>query len=370
MLVSDIIRVLEHIAPPALQESYDNAGLLTGRRDMELRGVLVCLDSTEAIIREAAAKGCNMVVAHHPIIFKGLKSLTGRTYAERAVELAIKEGIAIYAVHTNLDNVLYRGVNQRIGSRLGLQDMRILAPMREQLFKLETFVPHAHAGAVREALFAAGAGNIGNYDACSFNLNGIGTFRPGEGSNPFIGAKGNIHQEEETYIQMIAPRHRESALIQALKAAHPYEEVAYQVLPLMNEWQESGSGLIGHLPEAMDSEAFLHHVQNAMALPAIRVAMGPQKQISKVALCGGAGSFLTKKALQAGADAYITADVKYHEYFDTEDLMWLLDIGHFESEQYTINLIVEVLNEKFPKFAVLLPETNTNPVKYFPKPWI
>ncbi|MBU6325885.1 MAG: Nif3-like dinuclear metal center hexameric protein, partial [Bacteroidetes bacterium] len=199
---------------------------------------------------------------------------------------------------------------------------------------------------------------------------GIGTYRPGEASNPFIGEKGIIHQEEETYIQVIAPRHRETALMQALKAAHPYEEVAYQVVPILNEWQESGSGLIGNLPEAMDSEAFLKHVQSAMELPGIRVAMGPQPYIKKVALCGGAGSFLTKKALQAGADAYITADVKYHEFFDTEEQMWLLDIGHFESEQYTINLIVEVLNENFPKFAVLLPETNTNPVKYFPKPWI
>ncbi|MBU6325756.1 MAG: Nif3-like dinuclear metal center hexameric protein, partial [Bacteroidetes bacterium] len=244
MLVSDIIRVLEHIAPPALQESYDNAGLLTGRRDMEVRGVLVCLDSTEAIIKEAVNRGCNMVVAHHPIIFKGLKSLTGRTYTERAVELAIREGVAIYAIHTNLDNVLYCGVNQRIGSRLGLQDMRILAPMREQLLKLETFVPHSHADMVREALFAAGAGNIGNYDACSFNLSGNGTFRPGAGSNPFLGQEGRIHREEETYIQVIAPRHREAALMQALKAAHPYEEVAYQVVPIMNEWQEIGSGLI------------------------------------------------------------------------------------------------------------------------------
>jgi dinuclear metal center YbgI/SA1388 family protein len=370
MLVADIIRVLEQIAPPALQESYDNAGLITGRRDMEVRGVLVCLDSTEAIIREAALRGCNMVVAHHPIIFKGLKRLTGSTYAERAVELAIREGIAIYAIHTNLDNVLYRGVNQRIGARLGLQDLRILAPMREQLFKLETFVPHAHADVVREALFAAGGGTIGNYDACSFNLSGTGTFRPGAGSNPFVGTAGVIHREEETYIQMIAPRHREAALIQALKAAHPYEEVAYQVLPLLNEWQESGSGLIGQLPEAMESEAFLKHVQQAMELPGIRLAIGPQKHIKRVALCGGAGSFLTKKALQAGADAYITADVKYHEFFDQEEQMWLLDIGHFESEQYTINLIVEVLNENFPKFAVLSQDTNTNPVKYFPKPWI
>lgn len=369
MLVADIIRVLEQIAPPALQESYDNAGLITGRRDMEVRGVLVCLDSTEAIIREAALRGCNMVVAHHPIIFKGLKRLTGSTYAERAVELAIREGIAIYAIHTNLDNVLYRGVNQRIGARLGLQDLRILAPMREQLFKLETFVPHAHADVVREALFAAGGGTIGNYDACSFNLSGTGTFRPGAASNPFIGQEGIIQKEEEIYIQMIAPRHREAALIQALKAAHPYEEVAYQVLPLLNEWQESGSGLIGQLPEAMESEAFLKHVQQAMELQGFRVAVGPQKQIQRVALCGGAGSFLTKRALKAGADVYITADIKYHEFFDHEEQMWLLDIGHFESEQYTINLIVEVLNENFPKFAVLLPETNTNPVKYFPKPW-
>jgi dinuclear metal center YbgI/SA1388 family protein len=370
MLVADVIQVLETIAPPALQESYDNAGLLTGRKDQEVRGVLVCLDSTEAVIREAAARGCNMVVAHHPIIFSGLKRITGNTYAERAVEAAVREGIAIYAIHTNLDNVLYRGVNQRIGARLGLQHMNILSPMREQLFKIETFVPHAQAEAVRNALFAAGAGNIGHYDACSFNLNGLGTFRPGADSNPFVGSKGHIHQEMETYIQMIAPKHRQDSVLRALKAAHPYEEVAYQMVPLMNEWQESGSGLIGQLREAMAPEAFLKHVQTVMELPGIRVATGSRQQIQKVALCGGAGSFLTRKALHAGADAYITADVKYHEFFDAEDQMWLLDIGHFESERFTINLIVEVISEKFPKFAVLLPETNTNPVKYHPNPWI
>lgn len=370
MLVADIIRVLEQIAPPALQESYDNAGLITGRADQEVRGVLVCLDSTEAIIREAASRGCNMVVAHHPIVFRGLKKITGSNYVERAVELAIREGIAIYAIHTNLDNVLYRGVNQRIAERLGLQNLSILAPVREQLFKLETFVPHAHADAVREALFQAGAGNIGSYDACSFNLEGKGTFRAGAGSNPFVGTQGELHTEAETYIQVIAPRFRERSIVQALYEAHPYEQPAYQLIPMMNVWQEAGAGMIGTLPEPMPVQDFLRHIQNAMELPGFRLAEGPQSSIRKVALCGGAGSFLTAKALQAGADAYITADVKYHEFFDHEERMWLMDIGHFESERFTINLLFDVIREKFPKFAVLLPETNTNPVKYYPNPWI
>lgn len=364
--LADAIRELERIAPLELQEAYDNAGLITGRFETPLSGILCTLDCTEAVVREAARRGCNLVVAHHPIVFRGLKKLNGYNHVERAVIAAIRHDIAIYAIHTNLDNALHRGVNERIAQRLGLlqASLRILAPMQERLMKLITFVPEAHAEAVRQALFAAGAGHIGQYDECSFNTHGTGTFRAGTGTNPFVGKHGERHAEAETRIEVILPRHAGKAVLKALQTAHPYEEVAYDLIPLLNSWQEAGAGLIGELPEAMPAEVFLRHVKETMELGQIRFAAGDGRPIRKVAVCGGAGSFLIGKAL-AQADAYLTADLKYHEYFEAENTLLLCDLGHFESEKFTINLLHDIIRDKFPNFAVLLSETETNPVKYY-----
>jgi dinuclear metal center YbgI/SA1388 family protein len=362
--IREITRVLEALAPLSLQESYDNAGLLTGSPDQQVSRILVTLDTTEAVIDEAISKGCQLVIAHHPVIFGGLKRLNGSNYVERTVIKAIKHDIAIYAIHTNLDNV-HHGVNHKIASRIGLKNLRILAPVKGQLKKLVTFVPHAHLEAVQQALFAAGCGSIGNYDECSFGTSGTGTFRASETANPYTGSKGQRHLEPETRIETIFPAYAQAAVVKALKTAHPYEEVAYDIYSLDNEHPMIGAGMMGELEQPLSPQEFLEHLKRSMNLEMIRYTQTPNNQISKVAVCGGAGSFLIKKALAAGADAYVTGDVKYHEFFDAENRLMITDIGHYESEIFTTGLLKDVILEKFPTFAVLLSEITTNPINYF-----
>ncbi|MEO8171950.1 MAG: Nif3-like dinuclear metal center hexameric protein [Sediminibacterium sp.] len=364
MQIIDIIRVLENKAPLSLQESYDNAGLLTGSPDWECKGILCTLDATEAVILEAKARGCNLVVAHHPIIFGGLKKINGKNYVEKTVIAAIKNDIAIYAIHTNLDNIL-DGVNNRIADRLGLIDRQVLVPKSGQLMKLYTFVPHAQADQVRSALFAAGAGNIGEYSEVSFNSEGTGTFKGSANTNPFVGQPGKLHEEKELKIEVIFPSYLQSGVIKALIDSHPYEEVAYDIVSLSNDYQSVGSGLMGELPEELDETGFLYMLKTSFELSVIRHTPLLGKKIQKVAVCGGSGSFLRGKAIAAGADVYVTADIKYHEFFDANDRILLADIGHWESEQYTTDLLIELLQAKFPTFAVLKSGVKTNPVNYF-----
>jgi dinuclear metal center YbgI/SA1388 family protein len=364
MQISDIIKVLEQKAPLSLQENYDNAGLLTGNAGWQCKGVLCTLDATEEVVMEAVQKGCNLVVAHHPIIFGGLKKITGKNYVERTVIAAIKNDIAIYAIHTNLDNVL-DGVNHKIADRLGLVNRKILSPKPGQLAKLYTFVPLAQAENVRNALFAAGAGHIGDYSEASFNADGLGTFTGSENTNPFVGEPGKKHAEKETKIEVIFPVYLQSAVLQALIGAHPYEEPAYDLVALANDFQSVGSGLIGELPEALDEKGFLYMLKTSFELEMVRHTPLLGKNIQKVAVCGGSGSFLTGRAIGAGADVYVTADVKYHEFFDADGRILLADIGHWESEQFTPELLIEILQAKFPTFAVLKSGVKTNPVNYF-----
>lgn len=364
MKINAIIQVLEQLAPPVLQESYDNAGLITGAASWDCTGVVCTLDATEAVILEAKQKGCNLVVAHHPIVFSGIKKLNGKNYVEKAVIAAIKNDIAVYAIHTNLDHVKW-GVNQKIADKLGLINRKILSPKPGQLMKLHTFIPIAHTEAVREALFAAGAGDIGNYSHCSFNMEGKGSFRAGEGTHPHVGEIGTTHFEAETRLEVIFPVWKQQAILAALFEAHPYEEVAYDLVSLGNDYQDIGSGLTGELPDAMDETLFLQMLKTGFGLKVIRHTPFLGKKIKKVALCGGSGSFLTGKALAAGADIYISADFKYHEFFDANDRMLIADIGHWESEQYTTDLLIDVLQAKFPTFAVLKSEVKTNVVNYF-----
>lgn len=364
MTVGEIIRELEVVAPPSYQESYDNAGLLTGQRQWECTGVVCALDVTEAVITEAVEMGCNLVVVHHPVIFGGLKRLTGSNYVERTVIAAIRHDIAIYAIHTNLDNVIL-GVNDCIAERLGLVNRRILAPKAGLLIKLATFVPTAQAGAVRQALFNAGAGQIGRYSECSFNVSGEGTFKGAVGTQPFVGTPEQQHTEKEEKIEVILPAVQQKAVVAALLKAHPYEEVAYDLFPLANDFQQVGSGLVGELPEAMPEAAFLGLLKEAFGLRVVRHTPLLGKAVKKIALCGGAGSFLTGKAIGAGADAYVTADVKYHEFFDADGQILLADIGHWESEQFTIDLLYDILLAKFPTFALLKSKVKTNPVSYY-----
>jgi dinuclear metal center YbgI/SA1388 family protein len=363
MKIKDVTAVIAAFAPPVYQESYDNAGLLFGSPDWEVKGVLLTLDATEAVIDEAIANGCNLVIAHHPIVFGGLKKINGSNYVERVAIKAIKHDIAVYAAHTNLDNVR-PGVCDMMARQLDLQQTRVLVPKRELLRKLYTFVPLAHAEAVKTALFAAGAGHIGAYSECSFTTEGNGTFKAESGAQPYVGEQGTRHTEPEMKLEVIFPLYLEQYVLKALLDTHPYEEVAYDVVKLENAYAEVGSGLIGVLPAPMEEMAFLQLVKERFRTGCVRYTSLRGKPVSKVALCGGAGSFLLKKAIAAGADAYISADFKYHEFFDAENQIVIADVGHFESEQFTVKLFYHILTEKFPNFAPLKSTIRTNPVNY------
>jgi dinuclear metal center YbgI/SA1388 family protein len=363
MKIKDIIVQLEEFAPRALQESYDNVGLLIGSEDTEIESALITLDVTEEVMEEAIKQGCGLIIAHHPLIFNGLKRLNGRNAVERMVMMAVRKKIAVYAIHTNLDNTI-RGVNAMLGKKLGLKNMRILQPRDGELSKLVTFCPDAHADAVRNALFNAGGGHIGNYDKCSYNLEGYGTFRANEETNPFVGEQGKLHMENETRIEVIFPSFMRSGLIHALKQSHPYEEVAFDIYPLENTYDMAGAGMIGELPEAEDENIFLQKLKGILGCGVIRHSAMLGKPLRTVALCGGAGAFLIGQAKAAGADIFITGDVKYHQFFESDGKILIADAGHYETEQFTKELLYTLLNEKFPTFALRISQSNTNAVHY------
>lgn len=364
MQLHELISELEQFAPLSYQESYDNCGLLVGNKNLQLTGALLSLDCTEAVIDEAIAKKCNVVIAHHPIIFSGLKKLNGSNYVERTVIKAIQHNVAIYACHTNLDNVKL-GVNHKIAQKLNLVNTQILSPKSALLKKLVTFVPSANLLSLQNALFNAGAGNIGNYDSCSFSLEGIGTFRGNEFSNPVIGEKGKLSTEKETRLEVIFESYLQNNIINALKLSHPYEEIAYDIYSLDNSYQNIGSGIVGELAQEMSENDFLSHLKSVFKLKLIKHTPLLNKPIKCISVCGGSGSFLLKNAMNSKSDIYISSDFKYHEFFDAEGKIVIADIGHFESEQYTPEIFYEIISKKFPNFATYLTETNTNPVNYF-----
>lgn len=363
MKLIEITSCLEQIAPLSYQEDYDNAGLIVGNLDQDITKALISLDCTEAVVEEAISTGANLIIAHHPIVFKGMKRFNGSNYVERVVMKAIKNDIALYAIHTNLDSVL-DGVNAKICEKLGLQNPSILSPKSGKLKKLVTFCPTSHADEVRKALFSAGAGHIGNYSECSFNSEGTGTFKGSADTNPFAGEPGKLQFEQEVKIETIYPTHLEKKIIAALLSSHPYEEVAYDLYPLANTLPQVGSGMIAELEEEMDILEFLHHLKQTMQAGVVKYTEPIKQKVKKIAVCGGAGGFLLKDAVRAGADVFVTADYKYHEFFDADGQIVIADIGHFESEQFTSELLLEKLSKKFPTFAVLLSRVKTNPVNY------
>jgi len=364
MQLSTITDALESWAPRTLQEPYDNCGLQVGDPSAQITSALVCLDCTPSVVDEAVAQGCQLIISHHPVIFKGLKSLAGNGYVERTIRAALKHDVALYAIHTNLDNVI-SGVNGEIAERLGLRSLRVLDPKPDQLRKLAVFVPVAHADKLRNALFAAGAGNVGKYDECSFNVEGTGTFRAGSGTAPFVGKEGEQHVEPETRVEVLCPAMHERAVLAAMRAAHPYEEVAYDLVPLLNTGPNIGSGIVGEWDQGLAETEFLALLKKTFKLTTIRHTKFLGKPIRRVALCGGSGAFLLGKAKGEGVDAYITGDVKYHEFFDADGDLLLADIGHYGSEQFTMHLIQRRLGELFPTFAVRLTENVTDPIYHY-----
>ncbi|HPS62925.1 MAG TPA: Nif3-like dinuclear metal center hexameric protein [Bacteroidales bacterium] len=364
MKLNDIAAHLESLAPLPLQEDYDNSGWLIGDPEVEFRRALLCLDLTNAVMEEAIREDCNLVIAHHPFIFRGLKKIVAGEPETHIITTAIRHNIAVYAIHTNLDNVL-DGLNARVMSMIGVEDCRVLRPQPGKLLKLAVFCPDGHADSVREALFSAGAGKIGNYDCCSYNVSGEGTFRPSDKANPYVGEKNTLHHEPEIRIEVIFPRHLEGRVVAALLKAHPYEEVAYDLYPLENLYPLAGSGLIGALKEPLDEAGFLTRVRQATGIPVIRHSPLRNTAVQRVALCTGSGGFLIRDALRAGADIFLTADLRYHDFFGLHPRMIIADIGHYESERWVKDWLYNVLNEKFPTFAFLISNADTNPVKYF-----
>lgn len=363
MQIKEITSYIESIAPLAYQESYDNAGLLVGSANSEAESALITLDVTEAVIDEAIAGNDKLIIAHHPLIFSGIKKLNGKNEVERCLLKAIKNDISIYAAHTNLDSVI-GGVNSKICEKLGLSNCQILSPIKNQLKKLVTYIPTAQAKQVQQAVFEAGAGHVGNYDWCGYTLNGTGSFRGNEDSQPFVGEPGQLHTEAETRFETVFPAHRQNNIIQALLAAHPYEEVAYDIYSLDNDFRMVGAGMIGELEIPSDEAEFLHLAKKIFNADAVRHSPFLGKKVARVAVCGGSGSFLIRQAINARADIFLTGDLKYHQFFEAEGKIVLADIGHFESEQFTKEVFYELLTKKFPKFAIRLSAVNTNPINY------
>lgn len=363
MKIKEIVSALERFAPLPLQDGFDNAGVQIGLTDAEATGALLCLDVTEAVLDEAIALGYNLVIAHHPLMFKGCKSITGKDYVERCILKAIKNDIVVYAMHTNLDNAR-NGVNFKIAEKIGLKNLRVLAPKENSLLKLVTFVPVAEADKVRRALFAAGCGNIGNYDSCSYNSEGEGTFRANAEARPFCGEIGELHREPEVRIETILPVYKEREAVKALLNAHPYEEPAFDLYPLKNDWKQMGAGLVGELEEPETELEFLKRIKRIFEVECLRHNKLSGREIEKVALCGGAGAFLLPEAIRSGADVFITGEIKYHDYFGHEEEILMAEIGHYESEQYTKEIFYSIIRDLFPNFTLQLSKINTNPIKY------
>ncbi len=363
MKVKDVMAILEELSPLSYSEGFDNTGLLVGDVNSKVLGILVTLDTLEKVVDEAIENNCNLIVSFHPIIFSGLKKITGKTYVERVVQKAIKHDIAIFSNHTALDNS-FNGVNAMICEKLGLKNRSILIPQPETIKKLITFVPTKDAEKVRNALFAVGGGSIGNYENCSFNIEGSGSFKGNDDSNPVLGKKGELHFEKEVQIGITYSKHLQTKIMKALFESHPYEEVAYEITTLENQNQHIGMGMIGEFETEMEEMEFLKFLKRTMKTECVRHSSLLKRKIKKVAVLGGSGSFAIDIAKNVGADAFISADFKYHDFFKAENTILLADIGHYESEQYTKDLIHSFLKKKMTNFAILLSQTNTNPISY------
>lgn len=363
MKIREIIRTLEELAPLPLQESYDNSGVQIGEVNQEAKAALLCIDVTESVVDEAIALGCNLIISHHPLAFRPFKTLTGKNYIERSFIKACKHDIVIYSAHTSLDNAL-GGINCYLAELLGLSQIRILSPKQNFLLKLAVFVPVSHLENVRSTLFSAGAGHIGAYDMCSYSNIGEGTFRAGSETDPYCGEKGILHAEKEYKLEVILPVFKQKEVLQALLAVHPYEEPAYDLYMLQNEWMQAGSGIVGTLKEPVDEEDFLYHLKDTLRLDVIQHSKCIGKKVQYIAICSGSGAFLIPQAIKYGADVFITGEAKYNDFYDVEDKLLLATIGHYESEICTKDIFYKLLSKKYPNFALNKSGYDQNPVEY------
>ena len=363
MRLKEITQYLDSEIPLLFQEDYDNAGLQIGDPEKEITGALLTLDVTEAVLDEAIESKADLIISHHPLIFKGIKSLSGISFTERIIMRAVRQDIAIYSAHTNLDVMNY-GVSRKMAEKLNLKNVSVLVPLKEKLLKLVTYIPESHLDTVRNAIFTAGAGNIGNYDSCGYVSQGTGSFRGGEGTKPFVGKKGKLHFETELRFETVLFSHLKNKVIKALIDNHPYEEAAYDIYQLENSNIDFGMGCTGELKETMTEKKFLKLVSDIFCSEGLRYSKPTGRELKKIAMCGGAGASFLHAAILSGADAFITADVKYHNYFDADKRILLVDAGHFETEKFSTEILYNLIIKKFPKFAVRFSKTNTNPINY------
>lgn len=359
--IRQITALIEELAPLQLQESYDNAGMQVGDDSLPATGALLCVDVTEEVVEEAIQLGVNLIIAHHPLLFRPLKRIVGSNYVERVVMKALRNDIAIYAAHTNLDAV---AVNHVWAQKLGLSQLQVLQPIRNMLYKLVTYVPISQADRLKEVLFAAGAGTIGAYDCCSFTSNGVGSFRAGDDTHPYCGEKGVIHHEPESRVEVVLPAYLKSRIVRALLESHPYEEPAYDLIPIANDYTQAGIGVVGNLSHPVSARQLLQQVKEQTQCSVVRHNTLPDKMVQRIALCGGAGSSLIGAALAAKADVFITGEIGYHQFFGYENQIVLAEIGHYESEQHTKDIFCEVITKKIPNFALYYTTVETNPIKY------
>lgn len=364
MKISEIVKSLNQFAPIQLQEDFDNSGLNVGNPDDDVKGVLITIDVTPEVVEEAIEKKCNLIVSHHPLIFGKLKSITGKSYVEKSVMLAIKNDISIYCGHTNYDQI-FSGVSSKICDKLELINKEILAPKPGILKKIAVFTPIAYADKLRDAMFKAGAGHVGNYDNCSYNIEGKGSFRGNDSTNQFVGEKGKIHFEDEIKIEMIYPEYLERNIVNSILEVHPYEEVAYDIIKLDNENKLAGLGMMGYLQVETDEKILLDKIKKVFGVDVIKHSTFLGKPIEKIAVCGGSGAFLIEAAKASGAQMFISGDIKYHDYFLAENKIMIVDIGHYESEQFTKEIFYDVIRKKNINFVTHFSEINTNPIKNY-----
>ena len=369
MTVQDVATALEAWAPPGSKLSYDNVGLQVGDPNRAVTTVLIALDLTPAVVDEAEAMGADLIVTHHPLLFKPLKRLGPTDFVSGLAYRLAQLGIAYYAIHTNLD-AAPDGVSFALAEHLGLESVRFLDGMRDSLAKLVTFVPASHADAVRAALAEAGAGRIGDYTACSFSSSGTGRFRPGAGTDPFSGTPGALESVDEVRLEVEVARWDVARIVRALLQAHPYEEVAYDVYHVEQSATRAGLGAVGTLATPEPLRDFLRRVSDRLDAASLRYVGDDDALIETVAVCGGSGSSLIAQARAAGADAYVTADVTYHTFFEPLSLdgtpqLALIDAGHYETEWITERLLTDWLAAQFEGLSVRATAHRTSPMRTF-----
>jgi dinuclear metal center YbgI/SA1388 family protein len=366
MKCDNIIKIIEDWAPKSIAWEKDNVGLQVGSLRREVKNILLCLDVNEKVIDEASKKNCNLIISHHPLLFRSLKKIDiERDQKSKILEKLIKKDITLYSAHTNLD-FTKDGVSFQLADKLGLSNQRFLLNKSSNLNKLIVFVPVDNADKVAEAMHSAGAGIIGEYSHCSFRTIGMGTFKGSNKSKPSMGVKGKLNKVSEVKIEVLVNSFDLHKVISSMKKIHPYEEVAFDVYPMVNENFNYGMGVIGDLKKELTAKEFLTYVSKSLRINNFRFNKGSKFRIKKVAVCGGSGSDLLETAIKSKADAFVTADVKYHTFQDAEDEILLIDAGHYETEIHSLNAIKNrIENSLKDKVKVYKFSGTTNPIVFY-----